>query len=800
MKLSIRNAAPILFVAISLIACTPKSPAPSASSPEAAPAAAPAPVAEAKPAETAPAPAEAVVSEGLVTFVSGEVSAKADADWAPVDTGASVPVGSSIKTGKDSYCEIQFGKTGSARIQENTTIILGEVALAAAKNAVGVKLVSGTIACKVNKLAAKDRFQVRTQTVVCGVRGTQFLVRSEGTDRTAIAVKEGKVALMPPSYDAAGLESLAKAPADSSVIDAVNDAIAKSSPTVAANQEATVAPADMALAETAYATVTTSVKREIAQVSAEPASGQAASKPTPAATAAPAAEAPVEIPAAVQANLKAYASTVAKPEKKIVVAGESSRAQFRTMSAMRIMEIPVALPGETTKTPAPALVKLTVNVQPADADLFVNGVEAGTGSFTGLYPKDSSVSVTAKRDGYKDATIAIPIANPKGETKAIKLESAKGQAPEAAPKAPTEEPAPVAVAPPPAVKEAAPPAAAKEAAPVVEAPPAKPSPVFGTVKLAGSRIIGTLVASGSVVYAADAKGGVSALGSAGAVLWSKKTGNDKNENSIPVASGASVAFAGDKFLAVLDSAGASRFSVALDESTSGLFGRRPAFVGSELYESSADGLVVLNAATGAKLRSVPLAEGSDMTPVQYGGKIVLAGRKGTVYIVDPAGSVAEIKTHAVQPVAIACSIIGSKAVFADRKGLLVSVDLEAKSLLWEKQLEPGKSAPVFNDLAAGSQGIYAFARNTIYGISSATGERLFAPIADAATAPLLSGDRLWFGTKGSKIVIADAKTGKVIASIQAVALPSAAPAPVGALIACPLETGEVLLLNPAGIE
>jgi outer membrane protein assembly factor BamB len=787
MKLSIRNAAPILFVAISLIACTPKSPAPSAASP----AAAPAPVAETKPVETAPAPAEAVVSEGLVTFVSGEVSVKTDADWAPVDTGASVPVGSSIRTGKDSYCEIQFGKTGSARIQENTTIILGEVALAAAKNAVGVKLVSGTIACKVNKLAAKDRFQVRTQTVVCGVRGTQFLVRSEGTDRTAIAVKEGKVALMPPSYDAAGLESLAKAPADSSVIDAVNDAIAKSSPTVAANQEATVAPADMALAETAYATVTTSVKREIASAPAEPSSEQAASKAVPAANAAPAAEAPVEIPAAVQANLKAYASTVAKPEKRIVVASASSRAQFRTMSAMRIMEIPVALPGETTNAPTPALVKLTVNVQPADADLFVDGVEAGSGSFTGLYPKDSSVSVTAKRDGYRDATISIPVSDPKGVTKDLRLEAVKSQVPEAAPKAPAEEPAPAAVAPP---------AAAKEAAPVVEAPPAKPSPVFGTVRLSGSRIIGTLVASGSAVYAADSKGGISALGSAGTALWSAKTGNDKNENSIPVASGASVAFAGDKFLAVLDSSGASRFSVALDESTSGLFGRRPAFVGSELYESSADGLVVLNAATGAKLRSVPLAEGSDMTPVPYGGKLILAGRKGTVYIVDPAGSVAEIKTHAVQPVAIACSIVGSKAVFADRKGLLVSVDLEAKTLLWEKQLEPGKSAPVFNDLAASSQGIYAFARNTIYGISPATGERLFAPIPEAATAPLLSGNRLWFGTKGSKIVIADAKTGKTIASIQAGALPSAAPAPVGAWIACPLETGEVLLLNPAGIE
>ena len=131
--------------------------------------------------------------------------------WIPAEIGDLVTRANSVKTGPDSSCEIQFASTAVIRLQENTEIEIRRVSLAPDASKVGLKMVAGSVLAKVQKLSKQDSFSVATQSAVCGVRGTEFSVSTGDGTETVLAVKEGAVAVLPPSMD---VESLMEQVAD----------------------------------------------------------------------------------------------------------------------------------------------------------------------------------------------------------------------------------------------------------------------------------------------------------------------------------------------------------------------------------------------------------------------------------------------------------------------------------------------------------------------------------------------------------------------------------------------------------
>ena len=157
-----------------------------------------------------------------------------------------VPIAASVRTGTASSCDLRFGSLGAVRIGPSTVLRLRTVSVAASHAESEIYLAAGSVACKVRKLADGDRFEVRTSDAVCGVRGTEFFVRV-GQDRpTFVAVKEGKVAIMPPSYDAAKIEAGAGSPERAG---AIVRGIVSGSTFLGANQESTVSAAAMVRAD-----------------------------------------------------------------------------------------------------------------------------------------------------------------------------------------------------------------------------------------------------------------------------------------------------------------------------------------------------------------------------------------------------------------------------------------------------------------------------------------------------------------------------------------------------------------------
>jgi len=135
--------------------------------------------------------------DGYITFLSGDVSINRGTEWEICDVDDLVGINNSIKTETESFCEVQFIDFGMIRIQENTEVSMKEIYFTEEQNKVDVNLANGDLLCKVKKLGKGDKFQVSTKTALAGVRGTEFVVKTQRDKATVIAVKEGKVAVVP---------------------------------------------------------------------------------------------------------------------------------------------------------------------------------------------------------------------------------------------------------------------------------------------------------------------------------------------------------------------------------------------------------------------------------------------------------------------------------------------------------------------------------------------------------------------------------------------------------------------------
>ena len=102
--------------------------------------------------------------------------------------GMRLEEGSRIITGKGSYVEIAFDRTGRniVKIKENSEVV---VKLDGSEK---IELIDGEILAMLRKLKRREAFRVRTPCATCGARGTDWSTKTDGKV-TDIAVLSGKV-------------------------------------------------------------------------------------------------------------------------------------------------------------------------------------------------------------------------------------------------------------------------------------------------------------------------------------------------------------------------------------------------------------------------------------------------------------------------------------------------------------------------------------------------------------------------------------------------------------------------------
>ena len=330
-----------------------------------------------------------------------------------------------------------------------------------------------------------------------------------------------------------------------------------------------------------------------------------------------------------------------------------------------------------------------------------------------------------------------------------------------------------------------------------------PRPIESRISASTRALVGQVQSSGQTLVAVDASGVLVAANREGKVLWTVRTANAPNENTPPVVAGDKVYFSGAKeFVIVRMATGAVVSRTALDSTSAHLFGQRVLITSSlGLFPASAS-IRMFDPATGQIAREIPIPSGSLMTPAILEGKILTVNQAGVFLIVDPAtGSIdTQIPTGATQPVALSVSLQGQSAFFADRKGMVVAVDLANKQILWTTQLPGTGSGGVFQDLAITDAGVYAFSRNTLFAFSITDGKPLFDAIPDVTTPPLIAEGKLYIGGATQKLLVLDPATGKTISSLDTGGNLVTRPSVYADRIIAGTDSGQIIIIDPSALQ
>ena len=355
----------------------------------------PAPVAEEEVIEEIPAVTETEdlapveipeITQGLITFFSGEVYIMDEEEWWEVGIGDLIEVDDILKTEADSYCEIQFGDTAVVRVQENTQLAMSTISLSENEANVKLNLKVGGVLCKVEKLVGTEDFKVETQTTVCGVRGTEFAVKATEDNKTVLAVKEGAVAVLPSNVD---VDELKEKAGDKEGVAEIIEELENSAPLVSANEEINIDETTLqATAETASAV------EEIVEEIAKEGKTQVAS------------EKMERLTRAVEESKTEVAKTVDPPKKM----SQENTEELKTIDKMKLLDIPVATKGEKAEekeAPKITLYKVSLNIRPANAEIRLNGDLVGKGKFSGIYTEGELLKFDVTRNGYFDHSFSI---------------------------------------------------------------------------------------------------------------------------------------------------------------------------------------------------------------------------------------------------------------------------------------------------------------------------------------------------------------------------------------------------------
>ena len=680
---------------------------------------------------------------GFVTFLSGKVSAYRGDAWEPLDVEDPVEADDRIKTGADSFCEIQFADFGVVRVQESSEIVVRNVFLKQDGSKVDVALQSGNLLCKVSKLGKGDEFQVKTSTALAGVRGTEFVVREEIGKATVVAVNEGKVSVVPVEIvdRIENLKSRMKTETAKSVL----DDIAIPEIVVTNRKEVVLETKEMERMVKNFEEISSIIEKKVKEIDEKAAALETREKAIKAAPEKSEEEKSKDL-ASVQrakqdiAGLKESVITqVGKKSTEIeqrleqpAAVSKTSLRELDEIKKMKSREITVASKesdAEMKKDEPPAHVKVTIEVSPKDSELYVNDDNVGKTKYSGLYPPGTVLVIRAVREGYKTNIYKYTINDQRNQKIEIELKS----------------------------------------------------PVSWDLKEGSGPFVRKAAQSGNFVVLADRKGKLVCVSTKGKKQWSYGTKNDPNDNSMPVlvidparreekgSRADLILFSGSVELVALNMKTGdvvNQIPIGSGRLSSHLFGRRVVPLNGGLLFPSDDAVVMLNSNTFLETASIPVPGSSFCTPAVYGGTIVTVNELGELLRIDPetGGVKMKIQTDAYQPASLAPTIIGDVAVFADTKGTVVASDLAGGTVIWQRSLA-GDEKGVFTDIETENGRLYVYTGEEFYTISLEDGKDLLGAVASSCL-PLISEGRIYFGDNEGRLFVADTLSGKVMKSYR----------------------------------
>jgi hypothetical protein len=143
-------------------------------------------------------PATAIGRINFLLGKEGEVTIRRvnDTKWLAAKFKMGVLKGDQIKTAAESRCEVKLNDGSIIRIGENSVFDFAESNLSKYARQVDASLKRGRIWANVTRsTGAANKFEVKSPTAVCAIRGTIYRMEADSTTR--VAVYDGKVDVGP---------------------------------------------------------------------------------------------------------------------------------------------------------------------------------------------------------------------------------------------------------------------------------------------------------------------------------------------------------------------------------------------------------------------------------------------------------------------------------------------------------------------------------------------------------------------------------------------------------------------------
>jgi len=112
-------------------------------------------------------------------------------------------------------------------------------------------------------------------------------------------------------------------------------------------------------------------------------------------------------------------------------------------------------------------------------------------------------------------------------------------------------------------------------------------------------------------------------------------------------------------------------------------------------------------------------------------------------------------------------------------------------------LDESKNIEVFTDPVVTASGVYVYSKNVLYGLSTITGKKLFAPITNVTSQACVVGKTLWYGAAGNVVMIVSPKDGLTVKKIPVESVVSGTPVFANSRVLVPLANGQVYSIDIA---